>query len=59
MGKTFRHERMEKRPRQVERKVPKKVRIEDFVQTPEEELDEEQFPEYEEDTCSTYLSIRS
>lgn len=59
MGKTFRHERMEKRPRQVEKKVPKKVRIEDFVQTPEEELDEDEFPDYEEDVCLTYHSIRS
>lgn len=57
MAKTFRHERMEKRPRQVEKKLPRKVRIEDFVQTMEEHL-EDDFPEYEEDECFRYRSIR-
>lgn len=57
MAKTWRAEKLERKPKRVEKKLPRKVRIEDFVQTMEEHL-EDDFPEYEEDECSRYRSIR-
>lgn len=59
MGKTWKHEKLDKKPRQVEKKVPKKVRYEDFVQSVSEMYDEdlEEYPEMEIDTCLQSRSI--
>ena len=60
MSKSWRHERMEKKPKREQPKLPRKVRYEDFVTTVDDgDLDEDEFPDYEEDVCLTYHSIRN
>ena len=59
MSKTWRAERLEKKPKRVEPKAPRKVRPEEFVNSEEDDDIDDLFPEYEEDTCSLSHSIRS
>ena len=50
MSKTWRAERLEKKPKRVEPKAPRKVRYEDFVEsTLDEDIDEGDFGYPEQD----------